>query len=402
MNSLVVGVRRQWVVAVLALLLVGLLVAPVSAKENRPQRLLTFAPEYPGVVVGPEDEISMDLILHNKGKEDETVFLWVESKPDDWKVRIKTYRFDITGVHVPGGQDKMLTFKASHEKKVKPGEYIFRIGARSADRHFKFIRQIRVKVTAAKKSAESKGIVLTTSYPVLRGPSDAKFEFSIEVESRLEDDAIFDLFAKGPDGWELNFKPAYESKFISSLRLKARQSSSVALEVKPAPGAKAGQYPITVNVSSGPAKAKAELTVVLTGTYKLDVGTVDGLLSLTARRGRQANLSFFVKNTGSAPNNNIEFLSFKPENWKVEFKPEKIDTLAPGELKQVEVFITPYEDALVGDYAVDLRVEGEKVSKPLSLRVTVKASAAWGWIGIAIIVLVVLGLTTLFRKFGRR
>ncbi len=402
MNSHVVGWRRPWVVVVLALVLVMLSSLQVWAKQDRPQRMLTFAAEYPGVVVGPEDDVSMDLIVHNKGKKDETVFVWVESKPADWKVRIKTYRYDITGVHVPGGEDKMLTFEASHEKKIAPGDYVFRIGARSEDRHFKFIRQIKVKVTADKKSQGSKGIVLTTSYPVLRGPSDAKFEFSIEVESQLDDDAIFDLFAKGPDGWELNFKPAYESKYISSLRLKARQSSSVALEVKPAPGAKAGQYPITVNVSSGAAKAKAELTVVLTGTYKLDVGTVDGLLSLTAKRGQEANLSFFVKNTGSAPNNKIEFLSFKPENWKVKFKPEKIDTLAPGELKQVEVLITPYEDALVGDYAVDLRVEGEKVSKPLSLRVTVKASAAWGWIGIAIIVLVVLGLTALFRKFGRR
>ncbi len=402
MNSHVVGVRRQWALLVLVPALVLLLSLPAWAKQDRPQRMLSFAAEYPGVIVGPEDDVSMDLIVHNKGKKDETVFVWIESKPEDWKVRIKTYRYEITGVHVPGGEDRMLTFEAAHEKKVAPGDYVFRIGARSADRHFRFIRQIKVTVTADKKSRGSNGIVLTTSYPVLRGPSDARFEFSIEVESQLDDDAIFDLFAKGPDGWELNFKPAYESKYISSLRLKARQSSSVALEVKPAPGAGAGQYPITINVSSGPAKAKAELTVVLTGTYNLEVGTVDGLLSLTARRGREANLSFFVKNTGSAPNNNIEFLSFKPENWKVEFRPEKIDTLAPGELKQVEVLITPYEDALVGDYAVDLRVEGEKVSKPLSLRVTVKASAAWGWIGIAIIIFVVLGLTALFRKFGRR
>ena len=34
---------------------------------------------------------------------------------------------------------------------------------------------------------------------------------------------------------------------------------------------------------------------------------------------------------------NISFSSFKPENWKVEFKPEKIDALEPNALKQVEV-----------------------------------------------------------------
>ncbi len=264
MNSHVLGLRRQWIT--LGLIFLGVLMTATAAvaKDERPNRLLTFAAEYPGVVIGSEDDVSMDLVLHNKGKQDETVFLWVAKKPADWQVRIKTYRYDITGVHVPGGEDKMLTFKASHEKKIPPGEYLFKIGARSEDGHFRFIREIKVKVTADKKSGDSKGIVLTTSYPVLRGPSDAKFEFSLEVQSELDDDAIFDLFAKGPDGWELNFKPAYESKYISSLRLKSRQSSSVALEVKPAPGTTAGQYPITINVSSGAAKAEAKLTVVLT------------------------------------------------------------------------------------------------------------------------------------------
>ena len=113
-------------------------------------------------------------------------------------------------------------------------------------------------------------------------------------------------------------------------------------------------------------------------------------------------MSVYIKNTGSAPNNDITFMTFKPENWKVETNPETIETLAPGELKQVEVTITPYKDALVGDYSVGVEVDGEKASKTLEFRTTVKASAAWGWIGIAIIVVVIGGLTTLFRKLGRR
>jgi uncharacterized membrane protein len=109
-----------------------------------------------------------------------------------------------------------------------------------------------------------------------------------------------------------------------------------------------------------------------------------------------------VKNTGSATHNSVRFLSFKPEIWKVEFKPEKIETFAPGELKQVEVTITPAEEALVGDYSVGMAVEGEKATKNLELRVTVRTSTAWGGIGIGIIVLVVAGLLTIFFRFGRR
>jgi uncharacterized membrane protein len=123
---------------------------------------------------------------------------------------------------------------------------------------------------------------------------------------------------------------------------------------------------------------------------------------LTTEKGKTGNLSIYVKNTGSAPASDIEFLSVKPENWKVDFTPEKIESIEPGDLKQLEVKITPAQEALVGDYSVGLTAKGEKGSDNLELRVTVKASAAWGWVGIGIIVLVILGLFALFVTFGRR
>jgi uncharacterized membrane protein len=118
--------------------------------------------------------------------------------------------------------------------------------------------------------------------------------------------------------------------------------------------------------------------------------------------GKSANLSVFVKNTGSAINRNITFSSFKPENWEVTFKPEKIDALEPNALKQVEVTIKPAQQALVGDYSVGVMVNGEKSDKTVEFRVTVKASTAWGWIGIAIIIFVIAGLSALFIWLGRR
>jgi uncharacterized membrane protein len=79
-----------------------------------------------------------------------------------------------------------------------------------------------------------------------------------------------------------------------------------------------------------------------------------------------------------------------------------IDALPPGELKQVEMMITPADQALVGDYAVGVNVEGEKSTKQLEFRTTVRASSAWGWIGTIIIVVVVAGLVFMFVRMGRR
>jgi uncharacterized membrane protein len=371
--------------------------------KNRPERLVMMAVEYPGVVVAKDEDVSMDVIFYNKGKKDENIDVWIDQIPEGWQAKVKTYRFDVTGVHVPSRDNKNLTFEAQPDENRPPGKYEFRISAKTPDGRFKMSQTVMVTIKEGEpEKKESKGVKLTTSYPVIRGPSDATFEFSLEVDSKLDEDAVFDLSAQGPQGWDLNFKPAYETKYITSLRIKSKQSTTVAVEVKPAIGAQAGEYPINIRVSSGDAKTESALMVILTGTYGLEVGTATGLLSLQARQGKPANTSFYVKNTGTAANHDIKFMSFKPENWKVEFKPEKIDVIEPGDFKQVELTITSYEDALVGDYSVSVGVEGEKASKAIEFRTTVKVSSAWGVIGIGIIVIVIAGLFGLFRWLGRR
>lgn len=371
-------------------------------KKDLPERGISVSPEYTGIVVSEEEGVNIDLIVTNQGRRDENIDIAVTSIPDGWKAWIKTYSFGVTGVHVESDKSKNLTLRAQPGETVGPGKYTIGIRGQTQDKKFVSTSQVTIEVKKKKEEKRPEGIKITTSYPVLQGPTDAKFEFSLEVENRLDKDTIFNLISKGPENWEINFKPAYEQKFISSLRLKADQSQTMAVEVKPYPFAKPGTYPISVKISSAEAEGEAVLKVVLTGTYNLEAGTATGLLSLNALRGNKANLSIYVQNTGSAPLNNLQFISFKPENWEVEFNPEKIDTLAPEQLKQVEVSITPTDQALVGDYSVGLRAEGGRVSKTIELRVTVNASSAWGWIGIGIIVFVMAGLVFLFIRLGRR
>ena len=220
--------------------------------------------------------------------------------------------------------------------------------------------------------------------------------------NKLETDRTFNLAAVGPEKWEINFKPSYEQKQISSFRIKGGTSQSVAVEVTPAKEASPGDYPILVRVSSGEKKAEVKLMVVLTGIYKLDAGTPSGNLSLEAMAGKPANFSIYVTNTGSAVNRNITFSSFKPENWDVKFSPEKIEALEPNAHKQIEVTVKPAAQALVGDYSVGVLVNGEKADKTIEMRVTVKASTAWGWIAVFVIIFVIAGLSALFMWLGRR
>ena len=387
------------------MLAAALLVNPCWAaeKKDKPARGLVAAMAYPGITVGPDENIRVDLIIKNTGRSNETVMLKVVEKPKGWKAEVKSYGNVIDGVFVAEDDSKSLTFSAApvgDAKKLPPGKYHFAVNCYTTDGFFKHTVKLDVTVLAGKKAEE--GIKLTTSYPVLRGPSDAKFEFSLEVNNDSEKDAVFNLAAVAPEGWDVSFKPAYEDKQISSLRIKASQNQSVGVVVNPPRDAKAGDYPIKVKVSSGKAKAEAVLKVLLTGTFKIKALTTSGLLSVATQGGQPASMSLYVRNEGSALQKEIKFLSFKPENWKVEFKPEKVQNLKPGDVKQVEMSIIPAEDALVGDYSVAVNVEGEKSNSTLEIRTTVKASSAWGWVGVIIILLVIVGLAIIFRRLGRR
>lgn len=373
-----------------------------DTKKDLPERGISVSPEYPSVVVPEEEDVSVDIVVRNGGRQNETINLSITSVPKGWKAWFKTYSFKIGGVYVESDSKKNVTFKAEPEKGTGPGKYLFPIEARTRDGQLISSSELIIAVEGKKEEKKSEGINITTSYPVLKGPTDAKFEFSLDVENKTDKEAIFNLAHEAPKNWDVNFKPSYEDKYFSSLRIKKDQSQTMAVEVKPYVLAEPGEYPIKVKVSSDKAKGEVTLTVVLTGTYKLDAGTAEGLLSLNAYQGKGSNISFYVKNNGSAAQNVIKFLTFKPENWKVEFSPEKIDTLPPAELKQVEMTITPADQALVGDYSVGVNVQGEKSTKNMEFRVTVRSSTAWGWIGMIIIVVVVAGLVFLFVRMGRR
>ncbi len=381
-------------------ILTGALAAEGDKQDNRPERGIAVYTDYSGIAVATGESVEMDAILDNKGKSDENIDVWFAEAAKEWKATLKGARYQATGMYVPSGKTKTLSLKLEPPKDIVPGKYVFRLEAKTADGKFSSGHTLTVNVQARKVGADD--IQINAAYPVLRGQTDSKFEFSLDVLNKSEMERSFNLSAIGPGGWEINFKPAYEQKQISTIRVKEGQSQTIAVEISPQPGAGAGEYPIVVRIGAAQSKAEVKLTVVLTGTYKLDAGTPNGILSLEAYPGKPSSFSLFVKNTGSAPNRNITFSSFKPENWETTFKPEKIEALAPGEMKQVEVTIKPGQQTLVGDYSVAVMTNGEKSEKTIEMRVTVKASSAWGWIGIGLIILVILGLGFLFMKMGRR
>jgi uncharacterized membrane protein len=144
---------------------------------------------------------------------------------------------------------------------------------------------------------------------------------------------------------------------------------------------------------------------VITGTYEMELSTSDGLLNLSAQQGESTPVTIIVQNTGSGQLERMRFRASSPTGWEVVFEPSEIPVIPPGTYVQVVARIKPASDAIPGDYSVRLIANtssGYILSKTLDLRVTVLGSAAWGLVGLFIIIIVVLGMVFIFWRLGRR
>jgi uncharacterized membrane protein len=160
---------------------------------------------------------------------------------------------------------------------------------------------------------------------------------------------------------------------------------------------------VAITARAGAFEASTNMKVSLKGTQDLKMGSLAGTLNTSVTAGNKTPIDFVVGNAGTAPIRNLGFVTKKPnDKWTVEFKPDKIDALGPGEVRQIKMEIMAPDRTIAGDYLLNLTANSPETNKSVEFRVTVSTPTIWGWIGFGIVGLVVLGLAIVFFRLGRR
>lgn len=247
---------------------------------------------------------------------------------------------------------------------------------------------------------------LSSKYPVLEAKAGDAFVFQVEFTVILQEDRTFDLTLDKPQNWVSAIKPRYEDTNISAIRMRSFQAAPETIEITVIPLPwdlpEPGEYAVTLTATSGDLSNTIELKAVVTARYEADFYTETGRLNTKAKAGEENHVAVKLRNSGSADIDSVTFTSVKPEAWVITFNPEKVENLAPGLAQDVDVVIEPPEKTIAGDYSITIRAESKETSDSLELRVTVETPTIWGWVGIAIVLLVIAGLAVLFRQLGRR
>lgn len=389
------GVRR---VAILGLFVLAMsfassgLLPPKAAAQSG----ISLFTSYPGVTAKPGDVVTFSVDVKNTTGAPRVVTLQVESSPEGWQSVIKGGGRQIHQILVLPNETEYFTLETKVPAGVKPGLYKLAIGASSAGIRSSLPLEVRVDPQAPSATR------FVVDYPVLRGPSGAEYEFRVTLANDTMEDQMYSLSANAPAGWQVTFKPSYQDKQIASISVKANSTEGVNVNVRPPRQVKEGEYPIQVVAAGARGSAQADLKVIITGTYELELTTPSGRLNAKALAGRESPVTLLVKNTGSADIHDITFSSVAASNWSITFDPDRIDVLPAGQSREIKAKIKPDSRAIAGDYVASISANSREAYDSVDLRVTVNASTLWGLVGAGIIALVVAGVFSVFKTYGRR
>lgn len=358
---------------------------------------LEMSTAYPGLTVKAGDSLDFDLDFTNGSSSGFSAALSIASIPEGWTGYFEGGGSEISHVYVKSGDnDAAATFCVTVPAEAEQGTYT--ISLRAAGGGF----SSTLTLTLTVDQEEAGGSALTTEYAEQEGAAGTSFTFSTTIQNNTSKEQNYSFSSNAPAGWTVTFMPSGETTQVAAVTVDARGSQAMDVTVTPPNGVEAGTYTIPISAISASETLSGELTVVITGTYALDLSTPSGRLSFDANASKQTSLTISLTNSGNVDLQNINLTSSAPDGWTVEFAESSVDVLEAGATREVTVYVTPSEDAISGDYALMLTATGSETSDSAEFRVSVKTETVWGVVGVLLILAAVGGLTWVFRKYGRR
>lgn len=371
-------------------------ILPASAQTEATTEVpeaLTLNTPYVGVRVQPDESATFTLDV---GAPPGTrVALEVDSLPTDWSARLQGGGFVVDEVLVPATGHVELTLDVDVPATVEEGDYEFAVTATAGGDTARLDLSVGVAVDAGG------GVVLDTDFPALQGPPDSTYSFNLTLDNGSPQDIEFGLSAEAAPGWAVEVRPNSEAR-ASTVTVEGGRSAALTVEVDPPDTAEGGVYPIVVRADGAGQTVTAELIVEITGTFGLEMTTTSGVLNTEVSAGSTTSVEIALTNTGTAPLVGIDLNAVPPRGWEASFDREMIETLPPGESVVVVATVTPAEDAINGDYVVSFSASVAETRADMDVRTTVTTSEVWGLVGIGVILAALVGLSLVFRTYGRR
>lgn len=358
---------------------------------------LVLSTAFPSQVVSAGESLNISIDVFNPTDQAQIAELAVSESPEGWQAILFGGGRAVRSVYLEPGGSRSVSLQVELPDEVDEGSYDIEVTAESDAGEASLPLELVVGQVAPAQ------LEMSVELPILRGSPSSSFDFQAEVTNDSGQDMLVSFEADAPENFEVTFERQFGGEEVTSLPVAAGDSESVRISVNPPDRTQAGEYPITVRAVGEGVDARLELTAVVTGQARLTVTGPDGRLSGRVTGGETTDLNILVVNDGSAPASNIELAASAPRQWNVEFEPQLIEQLQPGEQAEVTANITPADNAVAGDYMMTVRANPENGSQSSAeFRLTLETSTQWGIVGLVLIAAALAVVALAVSRFGRR
>ncbi len=345
--------------------------AAALAAETAPAGIY-LSTDYPSLTLKAGETSTIALHLRNRATPPERLALSVDGVPAGWKADLLGNGRPV-GSAMPGSDDTLpLQLRLDIPQGQARSRHTLTVHADGAQRHL----SLPIDVTLADQLPAQ--LSIQPELPQLTGSARTAFNYQLTVKNDSGRDVLASLTARAPQYFDTSFTEGYGTQQISAVPVKAGESKTVKLHVRPPASAQSGEHAIQVRVAADGAEASTDLKLDITGQPALDLSGRDGLMSTDAQIGETRDMPLVLRNDGTAAAQDIALDGTAPSGWKIEFEPSRVALLAPGKTTEVQARITPSAQSLAGDYMVKLHARSAGQSADGDLRVSVTTSGLWG------------------------
>ena len=355
---------------------------------------LSLTTPYPSVSVAPGSKVSFDIAI--LGDPNLPVDVSASAVPTGWTGTLRGGGYVVNGVQTDATGKATVRLDLQVPTTATDGVTKMTVtGVAGAVRS-----DLALSVQVSTKAAGD--VTLSSDFPSLRGVSGTTFTFNLTLRNATAQDLTFAVTGVGPTGWEVNATLTGQTQAASAV-VQASASAAVSVSAKAPTAATPATYPINVRATVGDRTIDAQLAVEVTGTNAMTLTTPNQLLSNSGSAGANISQQLVVRNDGTQPLQQVVVSATAPTNWKVTYSPSNtIATIAATQSATITATIVPSNDAIAGDYVVTYRATSSNASGQVDIRMTIETSPLFGFVGLALIALVLFGLWWVFQRYGRR
>jgi uncharacterized membrane protein len=342
------------------------------------------------------ETINLPLTISNQGEVDKKVTLEADI-PTDWSISFKTgQNMVVKSLIINAGDTEQLSVTLEPPDNVALGDYD--IIVRALDVNGAILDVFELDVNLRISVSEIEVISSFTEVSIQAGNS---VTFPIAVWNRGEADALT-LFTVEvlPENWKVSF--ITDDLEIASIRIPAGESESVRMVVVPPNSVESGTYNLKAVIESDEgAQNELDFLITVTGSYSLDLEP--STLYSTSKIGGSVSYTARVTNRGQTAVTTLYLDAVLPDDWDATISPVQISSLDPRDSVTFSITLDIPSDATAGDYLITMQAFSDQLdSDEVDVRITAQASNTWGFIGLGLAGVSVVGAGLLFKRFKRR